>query len=147
MAFRFRLETVLRVKRRLEEAAQMELAQLKNRKGNLEQELKGLKSRLEQLRQELSEKLGRGMKADEFLLAQQAAGALEARMDSLRKELSKLDLEIRGARHRLTQAYRERKLVENLKQRHRSRYVLEQARAEQNELDELASITRARDMV
>ncbi len=140
MAFRFRLETLLRIKRRLEEAAQMELSGLSAKKAGLEKKQRELLDELNLLRGQLKEGLKQGLNASEYQLCQQALSFKTNELDRLRQDISKIELEIIKARHKLTGIYRERKLAENLRQRQLDEYKRQEARAEQNELDDLMGL-------
>jgi flagellar FliJ protein len=140
MAFRFRLETLLRIKRRLEEAAQMELSGLSAKKAEMEQRQRELLDELNSLRGQLKEGLKQGLNASEYQLCQQALSVKTNELDRLRQDISKIELEIIKARHKLTGIYRERKLAENLRKRQFDEYRRQEARAEQNELDDLMGL-------
>ncbi len=144
MGYRFRLETVLNLKRRLQEAAQMELSRIDTMKRSREEELAAERQRLNTLRDKQRTQLCHGMSAEEFLLMQDAIFITEKRIQITKEELSKLDIERRKARHNLVNRHREKRLMEKLREKDLAKYKESEQKQQQLEADEFTSIKFSR---
>ncbi len=144
MAFNFRLETLLRIRKRMEEAAEMEFASLALKRDRAEKALHREQSRLEEARRDMEKHMERGILSDEFQLKWLQISHLEQRCKELASELEKAELDLMEGRSELTRRHTDRELVENLKERDLKRYLQEVDRQLQKELDDLASLRHNR---
>jgi flagellar FliJ protein len=147
MAFRFRLETVLRVRRRREEAAALELAAAQRAQRGQEEMLAGLEDGRRRERQALERLARKGLLARDLLLHQDYEWALAWRLERERRHLGELAAACEEKREALLARSREKKVLENLKERQHKLWRQEEARREQKLLDELGGrlpLARAR---
>ncbi len=144
MPFRFRLETLLAIKRRQQEIQEARLGQVLGRLRNCREAISHLRKRMEAGREQLSRQLSSGMTAAEYVEINQHIMALEARMEEFVKEETRLRMEANRVRHDLRVAHRERELVEKLREKEYREWLAEMRRKEQNEADDLSSVRYAR---
>lgn len=137
-AFRFRLATLLRVRRLLEDQARLELAQL-------------LKSQ-EENRQALAEAQGlrwqtlnnwhrprqEGLTASDYQLFQQYIDYLQVKISDLLNLIRQKKIEIEVQQKKLTQLSQERQLLERLREKKWMAFKKEQNAQIQKEADEIA---------
>ena len=144
--FKFRLQTVLDQRRTREERLQIELGALQ-REGSLEA------SKLAALVQSL----GDAVQAVESALRESAAPDEIARSDDyakcLRDDVKLQQLTLRAVRSRVeakrgevVEAMKERKVLEALRDKQKRDYIAAQTRAEQNQLDDVATVRYAREV-
>ena len=136
--FRFSLETVLKVRRQVEEAGQRELALAQAARDRALQALGGLENSLKLLLSERAgERKGRLNLAEEAWHADRHLGLLQsqglARTALLEREKA-LDL----ARQRAVEAARERRVLEKLEEKQLQEHQLLMIKEEQGLLDDLA---------
>lgn len=136
--FRFRFETLLRVRRRREEAAATELAAAQataRRQALLVSELEGERQRQEVRLVKLEQ---RGMLARDLLLHRNYHRSLGWRLERERPRLSELEAACEERRLSLLERTKEKRMLERLEQRQRRLARLAEGRAEQRVLDELS---------
>lgn len=136
MAYRFRLETVLGLRRNLEELAQQRLAK----------ELLALEEevhRLEELQQrrlalidEFENKKKGLMDAPLFIFYMDGIGHREREIEMCRQRIVQQQRVVEAAREELATKMRERKGMEKARERDYQRYLRAQLAKEQNEADE-----------
>lgn len=144
MAYRFSLETLLNLRKRRLELTEMELMRAKQRLLREQENLELTRKAIEIQRQDLKEHLKNGMMAHEL---QQAYGILEmlAKAEETQQQLiSTLEQEVIRLQDRRVEQYKEKELLERLKEKDRNKWLAEIARMEQKELDELATQRHAR---
>ena len=134
-AFRFRLEKILRLRRRAEREASRELGRAVSTQAAQRRRLADMAaSRAELLGRR--DDLQRG-RVEPLLLAQNRYQiiVLERAEARGRARLAELEGEVAAARERLVEKSRARKLLEKLEERKRREWETEQARRERRELD------------
>jgi flagellar FliJ protein len=136
--FRFSLETVLKVKRQVEEARQKELATAQGKRDHclmqlsrLEQDLQGL------LKDRSSQRQGRVDLAEEAWHSQRQWGLNHAIGRAL-GDLRGSEKELEAARERAVEAARERRVLEKLEEHQLQAHLFNLNREEQGLLDDLA---------
>ena len=136
--FRFSLETVLKVKRQVEEARQMELAAAQGRRdlclmqlGRLEQDLQGL------LMDRSGQRQGRVDLGEEAWYSQRQWG-LNQGIGRAQLDLQAREEELDAARTRAVEAARERRVLEKLEEKQLQEHLFKLNREEQGLLDDLA---------
>jgi len=143
--FKFRMEFLIKARRRREEEAMARLAQRRASIRELEGEKAELEAKKLRLRGELEEKIKSG-RIDISTLK------LYKEYDfKLTKDIKRLDEFLRLSRREeakeqaaLTKASIDRKIMEKLKEKKKTEYLEEQARLAQNHLEEMASLAKAR---
>ncbi len=136
--FRFSLETVLRVKRQVEDLRRRELAAAQGARDQVLALLDRRGSELRELNE--SQAAARAGKVDLqierwFLGSHQA---LSAQISAGKRELLAKEALLDEARVRAVEAARERKVLEKLEERQRSIHQLQENREEQGSMDEMA---------
>lgn len=144
MAFRFSLETVLRLRRSLEERERLRLATLLARRSELELEV----GRAEELRTGLKAKLQLVMSetslpAGEMQLVEQRTRGCELHARRLRAALATLAQEIARQTAAYVEQRRDREVLENVRQQQQRRYETEAQRRSQARLEELVLLRLA----
>jgi len=138
--FRFRLESVLEHRRRIEREHQRDVAVLEATRRSLEDAIRECQRRLLEERTALREDLkGPGRRLDVARLRLQASvsGSIVAEAQRKVVELSGVHTRLEAARARLLEASTERKAVERLKERELEAWRLREKRREEREMDEL----------
>ncbi len=140
MAFKFRLEMLLSLRKRRQELAEAELSRVLGRLSDCREAMDILKQRLANARQMLASGVEQGVLASDYAWQSQHISALEARLQEFRSEETKLEMEAARVRHQLKVAHRERELVEKFKERDFRAWRHEMQRQEQNQADDLSTI-------
>ena len=136
--FRFSLETVLKVRRQVEEARQRELALAQGARDRALMELGGLDGSLRLLlAQRAAERQGRLNLAEESWHADRHQSLLSS-MGLARTALAQREKELDLARQRAVEAARERRVLEKLEEKQLQEHQLLMVREEQGLLDDLA---------
>jgi flagellar FliJ protein len=138
VGFVFRLDPVLDHRRHLEDLALNELAMRLKAQQDCERQIAWMHEELNRARQDLAEKEIRGIRAQDYILANEYVTVI--RLQAMREQarLPVLRLATEQARTKLVEATRARKVLETLKDRHRARWEREQLALEQKLLDEVA---------
>lgn len=143
MAFRFRLDTVLRHRRRQLDDRAREVAIVEKRVESARQAQAELKDRLCEFRDQVPSKFGTKLHVGDLM----AKSAWLARMgQQLRRgEMEIADLESRreGLRSGLVEAWRQCEVLEKLKDRHKAEYDRGVVRRSTMEMDETGSVRHA----
>ncbi|MGA2081773.1 MAG: flagellar export protein FliJ [Holophaga sp.] len=136
--FRFRLESLLRLRRSLEENAQRGLARALA-------QLDQARTRLAQLRQDRMEALesrslppGQPVDLERWRAVERWVLALERRIVAAGEDVKEAEVKVAAARQDLVRAHRARLMLERLKERRQEQHAIEQLREEARELDEMA---------
>jgi flagellar export protein FliJ len=142
---RFRLQRVLDLRRRAEEAAQQGLATAAQARVGAEERLRALHDDEQRQREELSAMLAGGRIDAGRIGARSLHIELCGRaIDAQRAEVARCLAVEHAARARLTQAMVERKALDRLRERHEQRVSAEEKRREAVFLDEIACARAAR---
>jgi flagellar protein FliJ len=134
--FKYKFETIKSIKERLEKIVQKELAVI-----NLE--IEKLKSELELLNKELKETKIKKLKKDsininELQFYSKHESYCERKINILRKEIEKKNIEKEKKIKELVKRSKETKTFEKLKEKHLEEFIKTQDKLEQKELDEIA---------
>jgi flagellar FliJ protein len=138
MAFAFRLQTVLDHRAHQEDLAFNVFAQRQKRQQDCELQIAWMQEELRRARLELAEREVRGIKAQDYILANEYVTVIRLQLMREQARLPLLRLETEKARLNLVEATRARKILETLKTRHREQWERDQLMAEQKLLDEVA---------
>ena len=143
--FKFRMDFLISLRRRREEAAAAKLAKRLAGIAELERLIAGLEDDLGNLAAELSERGRRGDLNGPILVM------YSSHQERLRQELKKDNHLLRLSRNEevkerraLRKAMIDRKIIERAKERRREAWIEEAARTEQSSLEELAAISKER---
>lgn len=142
--FRFKFESVLRVRRIAEDEAQRALAAHLRERMILAGELRGMQETIVSSRHDLADGLRGKVNLDDVAGFARYSLQVRARAQSIVLRLAGVEKNIDAARQRLLDATRKRKALELLEERHREAWTAEQARRETAKLDELAVQNYAR---
>lgn len=145
MAFKFRLEALLTMRRRKQELAEAELARVQGRLNDCREAMKILGKKLDSAREKLASGIKNGILAREYMGESQHIMALDARLEEFRQEETKLMMDVNRTRHKLKISHRERELVKKLRDRDYELYMQEMQRLEQKEADNLSTIRYVRE--
>jgi len=146
MKFKFRLETLLKVRKRMEEVAEMEFSVALSRQKAIEEEFEEHMKALRSEENKLREKMEEGIMSTDFNLRCQLISQMEQKCKELDKRLKQARLDVAQARGQLRQRHIDTELVSGLRERDLKRYLKEVDAGLQKELDDLVSLGRARQM-
>lgn len=148
MRYRFKLEPVLRVRRRKEDLLKEDLARLKRLCDREKRVLRELLSDRQRSEEDMAGTAFAGpggdldldgvLQYDAYLLW------LSDRIERAVGSILELEERVRGKTQEVVEASREKKIVERLKEKGFEAYLREILRVEQNELDEVGSLQFAR---
>jgi flagellar FliJ protein len=142
---RFRLQTVLDLKQRMEDAQQQELAALAHQRQMAEEALRLLAQQAEQHQRALAERTASGrIDPREIAGALAYIEAVRASIAAQRDLASELEAKVRESRERLLGITREKRMLERLRERHVAAEAQEADRRDQRAADELVSQRYAR---
>ena len=139
--FRFRLETLLEVRRRMERARQGEVAAIERERLELEHAIRARRAAAEAGRADLRRALEPGGPRSVAPVRLQAGAALtlESQTHQLAIRLAGVLRRLEEARGRLLEASRDRRAVERLREKRHEAWKRETARREAVEQDDLTS--------
>lgn len=136
--FRFSLETVLKVKRQIEEQRLLELAQVQAQRDVLMKNLGEAEKHLAELNTEQAGQRQGKLDLNAETWFRQRHLRLNQVIRMLRRNLAENDEHLEAARARVVEAARERKVLEKLEEQQRQEHQLKSNREEQGFMDELA---------
>jgi flagellar FliJ protein len=145
--FEFRLERVLEYRRRVEEQAQAELGRLEMARAQAEGERRALDRRRAEA-QEQHRELHRGeLDLIGENLQRLFIRELDRRVAAKLDEIRRLAESIEGQRAEVVRTARDRRVMEQLRERAYARYLEEQMRLEQRFLDEIGTQAFVRERI
>ena len=142
--FRFKLETVLRHRAFKEDCLQAELGELRREEAREQACLDDLRRQLHEAREAIVDALVRNAPVGELERRDEYA---KAKRDDVRVQELTLDAvreRVAAKLAEVVEAMKGRKVLETLRDKQERAYVVECARAEQNQLDDMASVGFAR---
>jgi flagellar export protein FliJ len=137
-SFRFRLERIRDLRERHEGEAKQELAGAMSRRARCEQQLDVIARMVEQAR-ESQMPSGSFLSGTDLVARQAYLERVEAAKRSTERDLHRHDQDVAGRRDALTEAARDRQVLERLKANRLAEYQRETARSEGAALDEIAT--------
>ncbi len=144
MKFHFRLETLLRVRKRMEELAEMEFTAALSKQKAIEEELRRNIQILKREELELNKKMEEGIMSSDFNFRCQLLSQMEQKCKELDKRLKQANIELAQAKGQLHQRHIDSELVSGMRERDLKRYLKEVDSQLQKELDDLVSLSHAR---
>lgn len=136
--FRFSLQNILDYRSQLEEQARINLARAEYEYQNQNALLEDLKARLQNLEQHYLQQ--DSMDPNELWLWRNYKERILLDMETARERLKELGEEVKEKRKELLQKSKEKKKIEKVKSKRALEHYKEQARKEQNELDEIGTL-------
>ena len=137
MAYHFRLETVLGLRRNLEELAQQKLARELTLLEQQKEQLAALKQQRQELIAEFEEKKHRQMSAPIFAFYVEGIFRKEQEVEAGHARVQAQLGAVAQAREELTVKVQDKKVMEKAKERDYQKFLLAGLKKEQNEADEM----------
>jgi len=144
--FRFKLQTLLDHRKAREEQLQIELAQVMRDEARELALLRKLRRDLEAACDGLAAALGRSASPIELARRDEHAKTLRDDVKVQRLTLQAVRERVDAKRTEVIAAMKERKVLETLRDNQERAYLVEASKAEQNGLDEMASLRYAREL-
>jgi flagellar FliJ protein len=136
--FRFSLETVLKVKRQVEELRQRELAAAQAQRDRVMVRLGALETSLRELNEAQAQRRVGTLDLNMEAWFRGNHSALNGNIHIAKRQLAEKEELLAAARHRAVEAGRERKVLEKLEEQQRLEHQLKSNREEQGFMDEMA---------
>ena len=137
--FRFSMESVLNIKKTLEEQAKNEYGQANARLFREQEKLNTFLMRREEAKQKLKLILCETLSMTEIRKMEDAVEVLSFYVVQQQLEVKRCEKEVEIAREKLTEAMKERKIFDKLKEKAYEEFLKEENWKEQKEVDELMS--------
>ncbi len=144
MPFRFRLESVLTVRKNIEEQVQLKLAREQMMLNNYQMHLQGVQADRLRFSADMEERKKKTMDGGKFLFFMESMRILELQMHILKNSIAGQEHAVEKVRNELVQAMKERKVIEVLREKDLLNYQREERLKEQNESDEQALLRHGR---
>lgn len=138
MAFRFRFETLSRVRKIREDIALQEFSSAQKKCLDLEALLKLKHAEKTVLHEDLSEKMIKGITAREIGSYDRYLSYLEGEIKKIGQLIAQANKQLEKTRQELLKAKRESKAMERLREMDKERFMAEQNRKEMRFIDEIA---------
>ena len=145
--FRFRLQTVLDQRQRVEDERQRDLAKLLRRRMILQNQLRQMQQTITESKRQLGSSLVGQVDMDGVARFARYSGQTTQRAQMIVVELGRLEKLIHNARQALLDASRKKKALELLRDRRYAQWKKQQDRREHARLDELNMQRYAMEMV
>ncbi len=143
MPFHFSLKALLRLRESVEKAELQRLRMIAAQALQLRTEIESLEGEIHAKRQELLEQAAAGISGAELHLAALSEFVHQQRRTEMLTKLRELERARKKQQVRYTEARQQREILSNLRQRQLSVYLREEARREQQRVDELFLIRRS----
>lgn len=139
--FRYRMQSILNIKLKMEEQAKMQFAQAQAKLNEEEEKLQRLKERKSLYESDLKEQLQSKLNLLKIEELQNAVIRMEEFITLQKREVDKAARVVEKERQKLTEVMMERKSHEKLKENAFEEFMQELNSAEGKEIDELTSYT------
>ncbi len=137
--FRFSMENILSMKEKLEEQEKVEYSQCMMRLNQEEERYQELLERQSMIEVELKNTINEVLDISEIRDKEDALEIMKMYVMQQGLVVEQCQEEVRLAREKLSEAMRERKTYENLRDKAFEEFKLEESKREQKEIDELVS--------
>lgn len=137
--FRFSMQNILNMKEKLEDQAKNEYAQANARLLREQERLEIIVARREEAREKLKLVLYETLSVAEIRTRENAVEVLKFYAMQQQLAVKRCEKEVEVAREKLSEAMKERKIFEKLREKAFDEFVFEENRKEQKEVDELMS--------
>ena len=135
--FEFRLQKLLDIREAAEKKVQNELAELVNEQNILRLKCDEYKRKISEERVKLSKKIGEKLSYDELLMFERFVDITGKAIDHSEQQAENMECDIQKVREKLAETSKERKVVENLKERRWREYLYEFNRETVKENDDM----------
>ncbi len=136
--FRFSLQNILDYRIQMEEQARIELARAENEYRQQDQEIENLQARLQQIDRDFLEQSR--ISPNELWLWRNYKERILLDIEEAQEKLKELSAKVKEKRNVLLEKSKEKKKIEKVKSKRALEYYKEEARKEQNELDEIGTL-------
>ncbi len=136
--FRFRLESLLKLRKSLEQEAQRHLGRMVALRNEVEARLQDLRLRRQDALEARRAEAGQPIDLTLWRAVERWLVVLERRIASAEADLRQAESQVEAARKALTKAHQEHLMLLRLKERRQAQHTLEQFREEAAAADELA---------
>ena len=143
MAFRFSLQAMLRLRRSYEQRERLRLFTLASAITRLRTHLEEITSEQQRLFQNQEESLAAGTSGAELHLLRLAMAQQVEKQKALQEQIRRVEQQLEIQKLAYREAQKNRKILENLRDRQLEVYKQEQDRREQQTLDDLFNMRRA----
>lgn len=143
MAFRFSLDTLLRLRLSLERKEELILQRINMALMQTRQELEQLRQERQAAWGEAHLRLSGAVPASELHFELARDQAAQTRVDQLRQRIAQLEAARQEQQRAYQKARQEREILENLRDRKREQFDMELNRAEQQRIDDMQLLLRA----
>ncbi len=140
MAYRFKLETLLRLKERYLELMEAELARVLAKLAEAKKAYGDKLAELNRADKKLEEILEAGVTATRYKQIFRFREHLRGELLQMYQRVQALEKQVQATRVKVAERHREKELVERLKQRDYAAYVAEEQRRAQVEADDLSGL-------
>ncbi len=137
--FRFSMQNILNMKEKLEDQAKNKYAQANARLLREQEKLEIIVARREEAREKLKLVLYETLSVAEIRTRENAVEVLKFYAMQQQLAVKRCEKEVEVAREELSEAMKERKIFEKLREKAFEEFVFEENRKEQKEVDELMS--------
>lgn len=137
--FRFSMQNILEMKEKLEEQAKNEYGQANTRLLQEQEKLEQLEERLEEAEQALKHVLFEVLSVTEIRKREDAVEIIKTYVKQQLLIVKFCEKELEAARERLTEAMKQKKIFEKLREKAFEEFLKEEGHREQKEVDELMS--------
>ncbi len=137
--FRFSMQNILNMKEKLEDQAKNKYAQANARLLREQEKLEIIVARREEAREKLKLVLYETLSVSEIRTRENAVEVLKYYAMQQQLAVKRCEKEVEVAREELSEAMKERKIFEKLREKAFEQFVFEENRKEQKEVDELMS--------
>jgi len=144
MAFHFRLESVLTVRKNIVEQVQFKLAREQLMLQKHELRFAELQDKRYELCEAMEERKKKPISGSLFLFYMEAMRIQELQLRILQTTIAAQEKVVEKVRSELAEAMKKRKTIEVLREKELQKYLLETRRKEQNESDEQALLRHGR---
>jgi flagellar export protein FliJ len=143
MAFQFSLKALMRLRESVEKAELLRLQTIAAQAVQMRLGIESLDGEIQTRRQEILEQAASGISGAELHLAALSEAASQQRRAAMLAKLLEIEQARKKQQLRYTHARQQREILSNLRERQLSAYMREQARRDQQQVDELFLIRRA----
>ncbi|MHB9037032.1 MAG: flagellar export protein FliJ [Armatimonadota bacterium] len=144
--FKFRLQTLLDQRKSVEDMLLAELGEVRREEVAEIERLDALRDRLEMAWGDIEKALGRNAPAEELGRLDEYAKTIRDDVKVQNLTLVSVQERVEAKRMEVVKAMQDRQVLDALRDKQEREYLMAVAKAEQNELDEMASVRFARGM-
>lgn len=137
--FKFKLQPVLRYRKRIEEKFQLELSKIKIRFGEEKKKLYLLIQNKDECEREICSKYRKGITPSAIILYFNFIDKIKMDIEKQKSILKDLEIKIEEKRKELLRASKERKIIEKLREKREREYLEDLNRRERIFLDEISA--------